>query len=177
MKHVLLRCLHVSDKVHKIKKEAHATLHAVHNGCVTACAHHQHRAFSPRCPFVLIISRLCLACPCCRWAERDQARHFQPPLWAPGGEVSGCRWTGPAHPATWWQIWQEHHEALTGETREEDVKEGETVTKAKKVLRFKVFTVDEGEEGGTMKQVGEAKAEVKLLTQGKRRAFVYAITN
>lgn len=57
------------------------------------------------------------------------------------------------------------------------MKEGETVTKAKKVLRFKVFTVDEGEEGGTMKQVGEAKAEVKLLTQGKRRAFVYAITN
>lgn len=57
------------------------------------------------------------------------------------------------------------------------MKEGETVTKAKKVLRFKVFTVDEGEEGGTMKQVGEAKVEVKLLTQGKRRAFVYAITN
>lgn len=51
---------------------------------------------------------------CCRWTEGDQARHLQPPLWAPRGEVPG-RWrAGFAHPATWRQVWQEHHEALTG---------------------------------------------------------------
>lgn len=56
-------------------------------------------------------------CPCVRlryrWAEGDQAGHFQPPLRAPGGEVSGRRRAGSAHPATRRQVWQEHHETLT----------------------------------------------------------------
>lgn len=93
----------------------------------------------PTSAHILVCSCLhSLICICvCMWlchrrTEGDQARHFQPPLWAPRREVWGRRRAGSAHPATWWQVWQEHHEILTElawrrerKGMEEAVKEGE----------------------------------------------------
>lgn len=68
-------------------------------------------------------------CLHCRRAEGNQARHFQPPLWAPGGEVPGRRRAGSAHPATRRQVWQEHHETLTAFENGGDRKDGRTTWK------------------------------------------------
>lgn len=164
---------------------------------MSARAQFNHIAYLQTCLYVLLFS--CPDCcalvwPCCRRAEGDQAGHFQPPLWAPGGEVSGRRRAGSAHPTTWRQVWQEHHETLTSRReqgrREDSVKGGKIRRRWGQRAWSGWVLLRLGRERGRKKRMGKQNAETDrgrkegwilretnwpqnehLLTKGKRRAF------